>query len=634
MFGTHHVNLRREYYDELTVFGSNSVAGFIDLATEIVREWQQSWLDVTGHELNPHISGLLVPTIVLVGSVVSDLSLFWNLRSASDTMHPAWIIPIPADAATDPAVVEKLKDWLLAFLPYGRRPNYCLVTSQSVEEQVCQNFAQQFRVVLDGTPIESVDYEPPRNRLPLVVPFEYETAWAVEINGQKLTVQPPRPKAFGDLGLSCSWFVDLLKDVKTGRAVKELQLPSSPVVLELLNGPCPPTFETARIPRAADGTESVNLRCSGKKEVINQHLPSGEELLEEILREHGIEPIGDEKRRLYLPAIKRLGGVQHAGAAFSGPSGTILSALAKGTKTIGEIRGACKLGGGDLPGEGYSQRIERVLAGNSDRIKRVGMSRFQHYARHSTPENLELRSLLEFWADRSILVRRWRLGPCSRCGQTYDEPQLNIQKRVQCPGCGNRITLPTKVPLSYSLHQTIRRAIDEGIIPVALTGRFLRQMSYRGFFWLPGVKYHDGTKAGDTDIVACCDGELVFCECKNVEETPHDARVWEELRTQFLETANVAKRCGGSLVVLAARVDRYPQAVQSSIETELRDSIPYLLLDKQDLEKGYRSTSAEPHHRPLSIRDLVRNPFPEKPRPQSDKPRTIKMGWGIHTQGS
>ena len=151
MFGAHHANLRREYYDELTTFASNSTLTFIDLATEFVKNWQQSWLDITGHKLNPHVSGLLPPTIVLVGSVVSDLSLFWNLRSASDTIYPAGIMPIPVNGAADPIVLEKMKDWLLAFLPYGSRPDYCVVTSQTVEERVCQNFAEHFQVARRNT---------------------------------------------------------------------------------------------------------------------------------------------------------------------------------------------------------------------------------------------------------------------------------------------------------------------------------------------------------------------------------------------------------------------------------------------------------------------------------------------------
>lgn len=241
-FGIHRENLRPDYFDDDREFTGSTTTAFIELATEFVRDCLQSWLDVTGHALSPlnWKTEPLSPTVVLVDSLVPDMALFWNLRSAGGTDRPAWIIPIPLDGATDPGVLNRLKEWLLAFLPYGPRPDYCLVTSQTVEESNCRQFAEQFQVTLVGTPIESVAYEPSRNRLPVIIPFEYETTWAVDITGRRLTMQPPKPRAFENLGSPGAWFVDLLKDFKTGRAVKELDPPPNPVVFELLNGPCPP----------------------------------------------------------------------------------------------------------------------------------------------------------------------------------------------------------------------------------------------------------------------------------------------------------------------------------------------------------------------------------------------------------
>jgi hypothetical protein len=43
--------------------------------------------------------------VVLVGHQVQDFGLFWNVRSASDTTYPARIIPIPAERASNPAVL-------------------------------------------------------------------------------------------------------------------------------------------------------------------------------------------------------------------------------------------------------------------------------------------------------------------------------------------------------------------------------------------------------------------------------------------------------------------------------------------------------------------------------------------------
>jgi hypothetical protein len=632
-FGIHQPNLRKEFFDESVTFSENTAESFIDLATEFVKEWKQSWLDVTGHELNPrHLgSAPLAPTVVLIQSPVQDVALFWNLRTASDTTHPAWIIPIPVEGAVEPGVLEKLKQWLVAFLPYRVRFSYCQVTSQTVAEEKCRSFAREFQRVLGGSPIEAVDYEPPRNQIPLVIPFEYETTWAVDVRGRKLTLVPPKPRAFEHLGSPRTWFVDLLKDVKTGRAIKEMQLPPSSVVLELLNGPCPPHFEHSILPRTGDGPESINLCCSGSREVINVYIPTSEEVLGEILREHGVEPVVDEKRSSYLPVIKRFGGLWLAASAFSGQSGAILNCLADHTKTLPEIRGACQLGGGSISGESYTQRIEETFFRESDRMKRVSRRRFLDYARRSTPENLQLTSVLEHWADRKIISRNWKIGPCQACGHKYFVPYLDIQKRVVCTTCGRRISLPARVEIGYTLQRAVRHAIQEGIMPIALTGRFLRGMTNQGFFWLPGVKYKVSDTAGDIDVLACCDGTLVLAECKRLAQTPKDAAVWNDVAAQFLDTARIAKLCGAGLVVLAAQVDEYPGSITDQIRSELGDSIPHLLLDKKDLETGYRHVGEGDLRRPLGLYDLIRKPFPERPREATDKPRTINFGWGVLT---
>jgi hypothetical protein len=171
----------------------------------------------------------------------------------------------------------------------------------------------------------------------------------------------------------------------------------------------------------------------------------------------------------------------------------------------------------------------------------------------------------------------------------------------------------------------------EGIAPVVLTGRFLRNMTNHGFFWLPGVKYKIGDQAGDIDLLACCDGLLVVCECKKLDATPTEAKVWNDVVDQFLDTVNVAKRCGASLVVLAALVDQYPLEVQNRIATDLGDSIPHLLLNRQDLESGSRVIQDRGQTRTMWFFDIVQFPFPERPREKMDKPRTINTGWSIYT---
>ncbi len=78
LFGVHHQNLHKEFFDQETKFSAMTPTALIELATEFVREWQQSWLDMTGHGLHGGLIGWgeLEPTVVLVHHKVDDLSLF------------------------------------------------------------------------------------------------------------------------------------------------------------------------------------------------------------------------------------------------------------------------------------------------------------------------------------------------------------------------------------------------------------------------------------------------------------------------------------------------------------------------------------------------------------------------------
>ena len=215
------------------------------------------------------------------------------------------------------------------------------------------------------------------------------------------------------------------------------------------------------------------VRCSETKDVVKVYLPTSEEILEEILRDHGVEPLPDEKRSSYRPVIKRFGGLNLAASALSSQSGSILVALAKSTLTLDQIKSTCKLGAKDVAGESYLQRLEHILHGKSDRMKRVARHRFLEFSKGALPENLKLRSLLDHWIDCEIVARQWKIGPCVRCNQEYFVASIKMQRAVICTNCGHRIGLPSAVPIGFTLQRAVKHAIQEGIIPVAQTGRFI-----------------------------------------------------------------------------------------------------------------------------------------------------------------
>lgn len=190
--------------------------------------------------------------------------------------------------------------------------------------------------------------------------------------------------------------------------------------------------------------------------------------------------------------------------------------------------------------------------------------------------------------------------------------------------------LSEQVSIGYSLSPPVKHSLDEGIVPVVLAGRFLRNLTSRGFFWLPGVKHTKDGQRGGADIVACCDGYLVFAECKTLVDIPSDAAVWAKVVDQFLELANVAIACGGDLVVLAAQIDKYPDDVSHRIEESLKDQIPYILLDASDLESGHRTIEAG---RWLTVTDLLPEEFPESPRLREGGAREMNFGHMKFTKG-
>ena len=634
MFGVHHPDLAKEYQDEHVSFTSDDAAEFVDLCKDFVENWKLCWLDATGFGLNPHhmMSAPVEPTIVLVRDVIRDLAQFWNLRLASDTDHATWIIPVPFDRAGDAAVLGRLKEWLVAFLAYGAKPDYCVVTSESVSEEECIAFATELHKALQGTSITNVDYEPPKNRLPRVLPFEYTTTWPAQLESRQLTFPPPSPRMFRVREKRESWFVDILDDRSTRRAVKDIQLPASTIVPELLNGPCPPSFEQSVIPRFGDGIDSINVRCNSSEEVISFHVPSPEEVLEELLREHGYEIIHDEKRSSYLPTIKRFGGLHQAATDFSGEAGLILEVLRQGTLRPDQIKGKCNLGNSHLSDSHSLESITGVLARVSERTERIGKKRFEDFVRRHSPEEATLEALLEYWADKSIVTRRWEIGPCAHCKQKAFVERLNIQRPILCPNCGHRISLRGRARIGYSLSWPVAHSLDEGIVPVVRAGRFLRNMTRRGFFWLPGVKYRKDDVEGDVDFIACCDGYLIFGECKTLSNTPKDADTWTEVTDQFLKLAFAAKECRANLVVLATQVEEFPDHVRQRIKTKLDHEMPFLLLTNGDLGEGYRTVQNGDSPKRLDLGDLLPEQFPEQLVQSTGATRQISFGSWSYTK--
>jgi hypothetical protein len=307
-------------------------------------------------------------------------------------------------------------------------------------------------------------------------------------------------------------------------------------------------------------------------------------------------------------------------------NGVVLKALLGGPLQLGDIQGKARLGKGKLA-ELAEPEIPKGLLDRLDPVaKRTFRRRRRRMWNRLSPSTTAVESLLEFWADHGIVSRQWHVGPCPACMGSFWEAGLDISKPVACPGCGSRLRLPPQVPMGYSLHRLIDHALREGIVPVVLAGRFLSNLTHRGFLWLPGVKYKWNEKDGDLDIFACCDGHIVVGECKSLGDTPADTGFWEVILEQFAETIKVGQACRASFAVLAVMAESYPPDFQQKVDQLTGANMRSLLLNKQDLEQGHRPMKEEGDKitRHLSLVDLIVDPMPETPMAQSAEPCEIQ----------
>ena len=180
------------------------------------------------------------------------------------------------------------------------------------------------------------------------------------------------------------------------------------------------------------------------------------------------------------------------------------------------------------------------------------------------------------------------------CQTTHHEVDLNITRPYKCPGCGSNIPIPDSLLVEYQLQPILEAALKQGLMPVALTGHFLRRLTNRGYLWLPGLKYTYEGVDGDIDIVASCDGQLVMAECKSRDQSDPDTIEWPKIVDQVKALVKVGRACKASFVVFASMIDLYPQYVLDQVATINDPELPVHLLNREDLKYGHRWIKKEP----------------------------------------
>jgi hypothetical protein len=557
---------------------ANPVADFIRFCTENDPGRFRSWLDIANEGLNVHLSidPINPPTIVAVNRP-SDLALAWNLRTVGAEESPTWVIPIPLDALTERDVLDALVEWVIRIQRYGMRPNCCHLVSLTAPLAQLQSAAAALLPLLKEHGFEFVDPFSPCDVVAKVIPFEYDQSQLAEVETRHVTMTIPAPRLSEHMTDQHVWMVDVTRDATARRGLADLHLPARASAVEALNVPGVPALPSRNeIHRFGFDDETICFRCRRRDRVLAHQLPSDEEVLLEVLYDGGMRPLEDEKRNVYEPALKMLGGLSTAARAVTGRLREVLGVLHRcNTADLSTIRREAKLGNGRLPEElSRPSNVANYLRRASPTTRRISLGRFQAQWDELYPDDTKIQTLLEHWAQRGLLIHR---------------PDNH-----------------------YELQPQLAAAMREGLIPVALTGRFLDWMTYSGFMWVPGIKYEIAAsqEKGDIDILAACDGHLVFAECKNMVGASPTEESWErDIWPQFAALVHAAKACGGDLAVLASLAEEYPSGWLERAQREAGQQLSVMLLTRSDLDRGYRRENGQTGSR-LSIEDVVHPPAP------------------------
>lgn len=222
-----------------------------------------------------------------------------------------------------------------------------------------------------------------------------------------------------------------------------------------------------------------------------------------------------------------------------------------------------------------------------------------------------------------VIKRKWKLDRCRYCDKSYWTDDINLNEPILCPGCFNSLPLRKSVTVGYELNELIRLSIKEGITPVILTARFLRNLTRAGFFWHPGAKIVSNIDRTDFDLLACCDGHLVAAECKTLTDTDDTSPVWGEILEQLATPISIAKACSFEIFVISILRDDIPHDFKKKAKELAGKRLKIEFLTKADLQSGYRHTvTAEGHQIRVDLFEFM-NPGWRNLRP-SKKPKLTR----------
>jgi len=580
------------------------IPGFLRTCSEMSKKW--SWLDFTSYRLERdqiHTDATtFVPSIIVVDEAepIWDIALFWNLRMQFGPGSSGTIVLFPKKEIQASSSVDSLAKWINSS-PINS--NYCEFITKACKTKLLESLARRIRPRLKrlNSKIIHVDVKELVQELPLVIPYDQQELKRFIVSDKAAIIEDVAPVYKNYLSSSAAWICDLVEDSETRRVPYDLCLPPKESASQVLNSPDPPRFRLG-LNAFGIGIDSINVRFTMNDQSILFRVPRPEELLEELLIESGVKPLKDEKSIRYNQSIDIFQGLSEAAKFLSGTSLQIINSLKSGTLTFGQIKAQAKLGKKQTKKDSAFISWSRRLPEHS---KRTAKRRYAEYSKQNFGPHASESEIIEKLLELGVLRRRWKLDKCPYCDKEYWVAELKISEPMFCPGCHKKIYLRDKFQLGYELNELVALSIREGIVPVVLTARFLRNLTDSGFFWLPGIKCSWKSLKTDLDIIACCDGRLVAAECKTLSNTNIKSKTWMEIASQIEQKVGLLKNCGIQVLVISAMCEEFPKGFEKRILGVIGNDMSILLLNRVELLDGERRVPYNHQTRRMRLNDIM-----------------------------
>lgn len=575
-----------------------------------------TFLDASSTEIETiNAFGSDTPTIFVLSSTLIDYTWFWNNRAKFSSGANA-CIAIPLDSLCEVETIKALVIWLEGF--HVGKANYCEITSISATKGVLDTLAKKLRPSVKKSGYEYVDVNLVDEKSIPTFRLQHKQ---VEVNASWLDKQSfefmvPTPSFISEIEnrSSSQWTIEIEgggslrnhtpPNICEGTNTKILNTPSIAAPSYMFGGGYSKRYSSG----------NIVIPCVKKMVSTQVTLPTFQELLVPLFKHLGIKAEKDEKQLCYQSVIELFGGLRELIECCKGKRYDIIStfwkdnllpceknglSLSKGCSlkradtpipiALGTIKGRAKLGSSYKKVfqsdylDNYDIDDEMVLALVKERF-----SFSQRFDRQLTPQ-----SFIAWMIDMKVARRVVYHPQCPACKNNSGwSVKIDLSSPLFCSYCGSNISIPAeKFELGYQLNPLVYKAFEEGVRPVALVLSVLKRVSHGNFEYIPGFKGSYKEKGFDIDIIASCDGELVFCECKNMENVATKAKKWEEIKQQLEDLIEKGRLCGARSVILASLADKYPQSIIKIAKKESSSDLRVILLNKEDLLRGYvRST--------------------------------------------